>query len=118
MGGRRGVRRHGRRVRPSFLFITGAFPYVARVRENEVVKAALYGINAAVVGAIVGATVTLATDAFAVIGGTPAVFAGAPLDPVRVALAALTFGLFTRDVDAAYLIVGGGVLGTAVFFLL
>ncbi|MEA5387855.1 chromate efflux transporter [Haloarculaceae archaeon H-GB11] len=103
---------------PSFLFITGAFPYVARVRENEVVKAALYGINAAVVGAIVGATVTLATDAFAVIGGTPAVFAGAPLDPVRVALAALTFGLFTRDVDAAYLIVGGGVLGTAVFFLL
>jgi len=41
-----------------------------------------------------------------------------PFDPVRVGLAVATFGLFTRDVDAAYLIIGGGVLGTAVFFFI
>ncbi|ESS05474.1 MAG: chromate transporter, chromate ion transporter (CHR) family [uncultured archaeon A07HB70] len=102
---------------PSFLFITGAFPYVARVRDNEIVRAALFGINAAVVGAILGATVTLAFSAFAVVTGTPGLFATVPFDPVRVGLATVTFVLFTRDVDAAYLIIGGGVLGAAVFFL-
>jgi len=103
---------------PSFVFITGAFPYVARVRDSAVVRAALNGINAAVVGAIVGATVALAADAFAVVDGTPGALAGLPLDPVRVGLAAATLVLFTRDVDAAYLIVGGGALGAGVFFLL
>lgn len=103
---------------PSFLFITGAFPYVARIRDNEVVQAALYGVNAAVVGAIVGATVTLAVDAFAVVGGTPSAVAGGAFDPVRVVLAAATFALFTRGVDAAYLIVGGGVVGAVVVLLL
>lgn len=102
---------------PSFLFITGAFPYVARVRDNDVVREALFGINAAVVGAIVGATVTLAFSAFAVVTGTPDSVANVPFDPVRVTLAVVTFVLFTRDVDAAYLIIGGGVLGAAVFFL-
>ena len=102
---------------PSFLFITGAFPYVARIRENRVVQTALSGINAAVVGAIVGATVTLAVDAMAVVDGTPGLVAGLPADPVRVLLAAGSFWLFTRDVDAAYLIVGGGVLGGVVFAL-
>lgn len=103
---------------PSFLFITGAFPYVAQVRDNTVVQAALAGINAAVVGAIVGATVTLAVDAFAVIEGSPMYLAISGFDPVRVLLAVITFGLFTRDVEAMYLILGGGVLGAGVFFLL
>ncbi|WP_135305447.1 chromate efflux transporter [Haloarcula amylovorans] len=103
---------------PSFLFITGAFPYVARVRDNTVVQAALAGINAAVVGAIIGATVTLAVDAFAVIEGSPMFLAVSGFDPARVLLAVVTFGLFTRDVDAMYLILGGGVLGAGVFFLL
>ncbi|MDS0278812.1 chromate efflux transporter [Halomicroarcula sp. S1AR25-4] len=100
---------------PSFLFITGAFPYVARVRDDETVRAALYGINAAVVGAIVGATVTLAVDAFAVVGGSP--FGVTGVDPFRVALAVTTFALFTRDVDAMYLILGGGLVGASVFFV-
>lgn len=103
---------------PSFLFITGAFPYVAKVRDNAVVQAALAGINAAVVGAIVGATVTLAVDAFAVVEGSPTFLAVSGFDPARVLLAVVTFGLFTRDVDAIYLILGGGVLGAGVFFLL
>lgn len=100
---------------PSFLFVTLAFPFVARVRENRVVRAALWGVNAAVVGAIVGATAVLAADAFAVVAGTPAAVAGLPADPVRVGLAAATFALFVRDVDAAYLIVGGGLLGAVAF---
>lgn len=103
---------------PSFLFITGAFPYVARVRDNEVVQAALFGVNAAVVGAIVGATVTLAVDAFAVVAGTPTTVSVGAFDPVRIVLAAATFALFTRGVDAAYLIVGGGVVGAGVFLFL
>lgn len=103
---------------PSFLFITGAVPYVARVRENDIVQAALQGINAAVVGAIVGATVTLAVSAFAVVSGTPTPLAALPVDPVRVGFAVATFVLFTRDVDAAYLILGGGVVGGGVYFVL
>lgn len=102
---------------PSFLFITLAFPYVARVRDNDVVRVALFGINAAVVGAIVGATVTLAFSAFAVVTGTPEPFVGLPSDPIRIGLAVATFILFIRGTDAAYLIVGGGVLGAVVFFL-
>ncbi|WP_253736837.1 chromate efflux transporter [Halohasta salina] len=88
---------------PSFVFILGLFPYFARVRENPVVQTALMGVNAAVVGAILGATVTLARDSF--------------VDPLTVALAAATFVLFTRDVEAVYLIFGGGAVGIAAFFL-
>jgi chromate transporter len=102
---------------PSFLFITLAFPYVARVRDNDVVRVALVGINAAVVGAIVGATVALAFDALAVAAGTPDALADLPFDPVRLVLAAATFALFARGTNAAYLIVGGGALGAAVYFL-
>ncbi|ADJ13999.1 chromate efflux transporter [Halalkalicoccus jeotgali] len=88
---------------PSFAFILGLFPYFARVRENEGVRTALIGVNAAVVGAILGATVTLATESF--------------VDPFTVALAVATFGLFHRGVHAAPLIVGGGALGMAWYFL-
>ena len=88
---------------PSFVFIMGLFPYFARVRENQVIRTALIGVNAAVVGAILGATVTLARDSF--------------VDPLTVALAVATFVLFTRDVDAVYLVFGGGAVGIAAFFL-
>ena len=88
---------------PSFVFIMGLFPFFAQVRENPVVQTALMGVNAAVVGAILGATVTLARDSF--------------VDPLTVALAAATFVLFTRDVEAVYLIFGGGAVGIAAFFL-
>lgn len=88
---------------PSFVFIMGFFPYFARVRENDVVQTALVGVNAAVVGAILGATVTLATESF--------------VDAFTVVLAVVTFGLFVRGLHAAYLIIGGGVVGVAWFFL-
>lgn len=45
---------------PSFTFIVAMFPYVVRVRDNPQVRTALVGINATVVGAILGATVSLA----------------------------------------------------------
>lgn len=89
---------------PSFVFITGFFPYFATVRENEVVQTALMGVNAAVVGAILGATVSLASESF--------------VDPLTVALAGATFVLFLRGVDAVYLIFGGGAVGIAAFFFL
>ena len=94
---------------PSFVFIMGFFPYFARVRENDVVRTALQGVNAAVVGAILGATVTLARESFVVNG---------VLDPLTVVLAGVTFALFLRGVDAVYLIFGGGTVGMAAFFLL
>lgn len=89
---------------PSFLFIVAMFPYVAKVRRNPRVKAALVGVNAAVVGAILGATVLLAREAI--------------VDAFTASLAVATFALFLRDVDAAYLILGGGGLGVAVYALL
>ncbi|WP_135306168.1 chromate efflux transporter [Haloarcula amylovorans] len=88
---------------PSFVFIMGFFPYFARVRENDVSQTALTGVNAAVVGAILGATVTLAAESF--------------VDAFTVALAIVTFGLFVRGTHAAYLILGGGGIGIAWYFL-
>jgi len=88
---------------PSFVFIMGFFPYFARVRENDVIQTALTGVNAAVVGAILGATVTLAAESF--------------VDAFTVALAIITFGLFVRGTHAAYLILGGGGVGMAWYFL-
>ncbi|WP_224448687.1 chromate efflux transporter [Haloprofundus salilacus] len=88
---------------PSFVFVVAFFPYVARVRENEVVKTALLGVNAAVVGAIIGATVSLSTEAILLGSTVGTVFAAG--------LAVAAFLLFVRGVDAAYLIIGGGVLG-------
>ncbi len=88
---------------PSFAFIMGFFPYFARVREKDVVRTALTGVNAAVVGAILGATVTLAAESF--------------VDPFTVGLAVATFWLFVRGLHAAYLIVGGGTVGMAWYFL-
>lgn len=89
---------------PSFVFILGFFPYFAKVRENDVVQTALMGVNAAVVGAILGATVTLARESF--------------VDPLTIILAISTFVLFHRGIDAMYLIVGGGAIGIGAFFLL
>ena len=88
---------------PSFVFIMGFFPYFATVRENEIVQTALHGVNAAVVGAILGATVTLALESF--------------VDFFTVALAVVTFGLFVRGLHAAYLILGGGAVGMTWYFL-
>ena len=77
---------------PSFAFIIGLFPYFAKVRENELVQTALTAVNAAVIGAILGATVILAEESF--------------------------YWLFVRGTHAAYLIAGGGLIGVGAFLLL
>lgn len=103
---------------PSFLFIMALFPYVARIRENEIVKQALIGVNAAVVGAILGATVVLARESFVVPNpSVPIPVAGTAVDILPVALAAVTCWLFVRGTHAATLIVGGGAIGVGAFFL-
>ncbi|WP_458209539.1 chromate efflux transporter [Haladaptatus sp. NG-SE-30] len=89
---------------PSFVFIVAMFPYVAKVRDNPAVRTALVGINAAVVGAILGATVSLAREAI--------------VDPLTALLALVTLALFVRGVQAVYLIVGGGGFGLVAFYLL
>ena len=86
---------------PSFVFIWRFFPYFAKVRENEIIQDALVGVNAAVVGAILGATVALAKEAI--------------LDPLTAGLTLVTFALFVRGMSAAYLITGGDAVGIAAF---
>ncbi|MFP8957933.1 chromate efflux transporter [Natrialbaceae archaeon A-CW3] len=93
---------------PSFVFIMGFFPYFAQVRENDVVQTALVGVNAAVVGAILGATVTLALEAFVVDG---------VVDPIPIALAIVSCLLFVRGLHAAWIILGGAVVGVPLYFL-
>ena len=95
---------------PSFLFVTLLFPYFARVRENDVVQSALVGVNAAVVGAILGATISLAGDAFVAPGTTTP-------DLFRVLLGVVTFALFVHGTSAARLIVGGAVAGAGFYVL-
>ncbi len=103
---------------PSFAFIIAFFPYFAKVRENELVRTALVGVNAAVIGAILGATVLLAGESFVVEEPTaPLAIGGVVFDLFTVALAALTCALFVRGTHAASLILGGGLLGIGVFFL-
>ncbi len=93
---------------PSFAFIVGFFPFFARVRENDVVQSALVGVNAAVVGAILGATVTLASEAFVIDG---------VVDPVTIGLAVVAFVVFVRGVHAAWIIVGGALVGVPLYYL-
>ncbi|XVH33371.1 chromate efflux transporter (plasmid) [Haloferacaceae archaeon DSL9] len=104
---------------PSFAFIIGFFPYFARVRENDIVQTALVGVNAAVVGAILGATVVLATESFVVEDPSLPVSIGTTVvDAFVVLLAAVTYWLFVRGVHAAHLIVGGGAIGIGAFFVI
>ncbi|MGM0605150.1 MAG: chromate efflux transporter [Halobacteriota archaeon] len=104
---------------PSFLFIVAFFPHFVRIRDDEIVQTALIGVNAAVVGAILGATVALASESFVVDDPlAPIAIGGTLLDGFAIALAAGTYWLFVRGVHAAYLIVGGGAIGVAAFVLL
>jgi chromate transporter len=103
---------------PSFLFIVGFFPYFVRVRENELVQSALVGVNAAVVGAILGATVVLAAGSFVVAVPTfPVRIAGTVVDLFTVGIAVVTYWLFVRGVHAAALVLGGGAVGVGAVLL-
>jgi len=104
---------------PSFVFITGFFPYFATVRDNEIVQTALTAVNAAVIGAILGATVILAEESFLVDEPTiPLSIGGQVFDIFVVLLAIATYWLFVRGVHAAYLIVVGGAVGMGAFLFI
>ncbi|ELY50159.1 chromate efflux transporter [Natronolimnohabitans innermongolicus] len=103
---------------PSFAFIIGFFPYFAKIRENEVVQSALIAVNAAVIGAILGATVLLAQESFVVEQPSiPVAISDITFDVFTILLAVATYWLFVRGIHAAYLIIGGGAVGIGAFFL-
>jgi chromate transporter len=104
---------------PSFVFIIGFFPYFAKIRENDVVQTALIGVNAAVIGAILGATVLLAEESFVVEQPSLPIAVGEVIfDLFTILLAVATYWLFVRGLHAAYLIAGGGAIGVGAFFLI
>ncbi len=87
---------------PSFLLIVGVAPFWLRWGQRSDIRAALTGVNAAVVGLLVAALYTpLATSA---IHGA-----------ADVALTALAFLLLTRFAVPAWLLVGLTLLGWRVF---
>ena len=93
---------------PCFIFVLLGAPYVERLRGNRNLRAALSGITAAVVGVILNLAVVFGT-AVLLPGGwshAPDLFA---LVLTLVALAALL--LF--DVDAVWVVLGGGIVGLA-----
>lgn len=89
---------------PAFAFILAAAPLMARLREAPRIKAFLTGVNAAVVGAILGATVPLARGAL-----------------VNVPSALIAVGayvlLWRYKVDTVYLVIASGLLGLALSFV-
>ncbi len=89
---------------PSFIFILVAGKSLDRVRNMPTAKAFLKGVNAAVVGAILGASVGL---------GKTALFHGWALESaLTTAIAVLCFWLILKfKVDTVYLIVGSGISG-------
>ena len=89
---------------PAFIFIMGAAAAMERVRQSTKVQAFLKGINAAVVGGILGATVPLAREAI--------------VDLTTVVVAALVFGLQWRyTVPTPWLVLGAGVTGLGLAWL-
>jgi chromate transporter len=89
---------------PAFIFIIGAAAAMERVRQSRKVQAFLKGINAGVVGAILGATVPLAQEAV--------------MDLSTVLVATLVFGLQWRyTVPTPWLVLGAGVTGLGLAWL-
>jgi chromate transporter len=83
---------------PAFTVILAAIPAMNRLKDSPTMRAFLQGVNAAVVGAIVAATLPLARTA--IVG---------PLSGA-IALAALVL-LWRFKVDTLWLVLGAGALG-------
>jgi chromate transporter len=83
---------------PAFAAILLAIPLMNRIRRAEAVQAFLRAVNAAVVGAILGATVPLAQGAIV------------SLATGAIAVASLVL-LWRYRLDTVYLVLGGAALG-------
>lgn len=89
---------------PAFIFIIGAAAVMDRVRQSTKVQDFLKGINAAVVGAILGVTVPLAREAI--------------VDPFTALTATSVFALQWRyGVSTPWLVLGAGLMGFVVLWL-
>ncbi|MBI3988467.1 MAG: chromate efflux transporter [candidate division NC10 bacterium] len=83
---------------PAFAFILAAVPLMERLRRSIAVQAFFKGVNAAAVGAIVGATLPLAKNAL--------------VDLPTLGIATLSFlALWRFKVPAVYLVLASGLLG-------
>jgi chromate transporter len=91
---------------PCFLYIFLGAPYVESLRGNRSLTSALSGITAAVVGVILNLAVVFGLAVL-----LPRGWAHAP-DWFALAIASAAFtALFTRKLDAVWVVLAGGSIG-------
>jgi chromate transporter len=91
---------------PCFLYVFLGAPYVESMRGNRGITSALSGIAAAVVGVILNLAVVFGVTVLVPAGP------GSALDTFALVLAAASFAaLVAFDLDAAWIVLAGGVLG-------
>jgi chromate transporter len=108
---------------PSFLFVIGTGPLVARLRNSPLTSGFIDGVNAAVVGSIIATTWSLLL-ASAVNLNNPSRFtlgvAGASVDLPALLIGVLSAALLLRlrRLNSTYLIAAGALAGLLVQTLL
>ncbi|MEY8559792.1 chromate transporter [Jeotgalicoccus halotolerans] len=90
---------------PAFLLILGALPFWDLLRNNEKVKGAVMGVNAAVIGILISALYT-------------PIWTSSILEPVHFALAAILFVMLVYFKLPAWVIVVTGAIGGMLIGLL
>src|SRR5215217_4848988 len=90
---------------PAFIFVAITSPFIPRLRNSPVLSGLLDGLNVVSLALMAGVTWQL---------GRYAIF-----DPVSVLVALVTLVLlFATEVNPAWLVIGGGVIGLAARYLL
>lgn len=94
---------------PSFFFIFIGAPYIDKLRVNKKVTGALSGVMAAVVGVILN---------LAIMFGAAVILPGGQLDAFALLMTILSFvGLYFFKADVLVVIIGGGLISLAKYFV-
>jgi chromate transporter len=89
---------------PSFVFVAAIYPFVPRIRNSPWTRGFLDGASVAALGLMAAVTLQLAQAAL--------------VDPFTVALAiAAAMLLFRFKLNSAWLVLGGGLIGSARYFV-
>ena len=83
---------------PSFVFVLISSPFIPRLRKSPVMRGFLDGVNAASLGLMLGVTILLAGSSITTV-------------PSVVIFLAAVIVLLARNVNAAWIVAGGAVLG-------